>query len=196
MVLVSGRFSRRSAQVFFWPARFSFRSRPCFQPITLHLLPLWLPMVSKLSRFIQEGMNAATAASKPSVRVDKQAGQLFGLKRNLLPRASCRHVEVAIAQDFAVVAQCHANGTCPVAAQRLIDISAKGAGRSGRARVGLIDRAADLGIGPVRDEIQWGVADHRSDPFETLLLNHGDCDDYAILKYGCTTVRQALPRTM
>jgi predicted transglutaminase-like cysteine proteinase len=33
------------------------------------------------------------------------------------------------------------------------------------------------------DEMQWGVADHWSDPFETLLSNRGDCEDYAILKY-------------
>ena len=76
------------------------------------------------------------------------------------------------------------NRTCPVAAQRLIDISAKGAGRSGRARVGLINRAADLAISPASDEMQWGVADHWSDPFETLLSNRGDCEDYAILKYA------------
>ena len=56
--------------------------------------------------------------------------------------------------------------------------------RSGRARVGLINRAADLAISPVSDEMQWGVADHWSDPFETLLSNRGDCEDYAILKYA------------
>ena len=89
-----------------------------------------------------------------------------------------------MAQDFAMIAQCHANGTCPVVAQRLIDITAKGAGRIGRARVGLINRAADLAISPVSDEMQWGVADHWSDPFETLLSNRGDCEDYAILKYA------------
>lgn len=49
--------------------------------------------------------------------------------------------------------------------------------------MGLINRAADLAISPVSDEMQWGVADHWSDPFETLLSNHGDCEDYAILKY-------------
>src|SRR6266849_9703247 len=89
-----------------------------------------------------------------------------------------------MAQDLAVVAQCRANGTCPVTAQRLIDISAEGAGRSGRARVGLINRAADLAISPISDEVQWGVVDHWSDPFETLLSNHGDCEDYVILKYA------------
>jgi len=98
--------------------------------------------------------------------------------------AKWRHVEAAMAQDFALVAQCHANGTCPVAAQRLIDISAEGAGRSARARVGLINRAANLAISPVDDEVQWGVADHWSNPLETLLSNRGDCEDYAILKYA------------
>jgi predicted transglutaminase-like cysteine proteinase len=72
----------------------------------------------------------------------------------------------------------------PCRAQRLIDISAEGARRSGRARVGLINRAANLAISPVSDERQWGVADHWSDPFETLLSNRGDCEDYAIVKYA------------
>jgi predicted transglutaminase-like cysteine proteinase len=93
-------------------------------------------------------------------------------------------VEAMMAQDFAVVAQCHSNGPCPVAAQRLIDISAEGARQSGRARVGLINRAANLAISPVSDERQWAVADHWSDPLETLLSNRGDCEDYAIVKYA------------
>jgi predicted transglutaminase-like cysteine proteinase len=138
--------------------------------------------------FIEEGTNAATAPSEPPARIDEQGAQLFGLETEPVATGELlekwHHVEVTMAQDFAVVAQCHANGTCPVAAQRLIDISAKGAGRSGRARVGLINRAADLAIGPISDEMQWGVADHWSDPFETLLSNHGDCEDYAILKYA------------
>jgi predicted transglutaminase-like cysteine proteinase len=138
--------------------------------------------------FIEDGTNAATAPSEPPTRYDDQAAQLFGMEAEPVATGQLpekwHRVEVAMAQDFAVVAQCHANGTCPVAAQRLIGISAEGAGRSGRARVGLINRAADLAISPVSDEIQWGVADHWSDPFETLLSNRGDCEDYAILKYA------------
>jgi len=138
--------------------------------------------------FIEDGTNAATAPSEPPVRNDEQAAQLFGMETEPVAAGELpekwHHVEAAMAQDFAVVAQCHANGTCPVAAQRFIDISAEGAGRSGRARVGLINRAANLAISPVSDERQWGVADHWSDPFETLLSKRGDCEDYAILKYG------------
>jgi predicted transglutaminase-like cysteine proteinase len=138
--------------------------------------------------FIEDGANAATAPPESPARNDEQAAQLFGMKTEPVASGELlekwQHVEAAMAQDFAVVAKCHANGTCPVAAQKLIDISAKGAGRSGRARVGLINRAADLAISPASDEMQWGVADHWSDPFETLLYNRGDCEDYAILKYA------------
>jgi predicted transglutaminase-like cysteine proteinase len=147
--------------------------------------------------FLEEGTKAATARSKPAARNDEQAAQLFGMETEPVAAGELpekwHHVEAAMAQDFAVVAQCHANGTCPVAAQRLIDISAEGAGRSVRARVGLINRAADLAISPVSDEMQWGVADHWSDPFETLLSNRGDCEDYAILKYAAL-LEAGIPR--
>jgi predicted transglutaminase-like cysteine proteinase len=138
--------------------------------------------------FIEVGTNAANAPSNPPARSDEQTAQLFGMEAEPVAAGELlekwNHVESAMARDFAVVAQCHSNGACPVAAQKLIDISAAGAGRSGRARVGLINRAADLAISPVSDEMQWGVADHWSDPFETLLSNRGDCEDYAILKYA------------
>ncbi len=147
--------------------------------------------------FIEDGTNAATAPSELPARNDRQAAQLFGMETEPVAVGELpekwHHVEAAMAQDFAVVAQCHANGPCPVAAQRLIDISAKGAGRSSRARVGLINRAADLAISPASDEMQWGVADHWSDPFETLLSNRGDCEDYAILKYAAL-LEAGIPR--
>jgi len=96
--------------------------------------------------FTEDGTNAAQ--SEPRARNDEQAAQLFGMETEPVAAGELlekwHHVEAVMAQDFAVVAQCHANGTCPVAAQRLINISAEGAGRSGRARVGLINRAADL----------------------------------------------------
>jgi hypothetical protein len=96
--------------------------------------------------FTEDGTNAATAPSEPPARNDEQAAQLFGMETEPVPAGELpekwHHVEAAMAQDLAVVAQCHANGTCPVAAQRLIDIVAEGAGRTGRARVGLINRAA------------------------------------------------------
>jgi hypothetical protein len=57
-------------------------------------------------------------------------------------------------------------------------------GRSDRARAGILNRAIDLAISPVSDQIQWGVSDHWSDPLETLHSNSGDCEGYAIVKYA------------
>jgi predicted transglutaminase-like cysteine proteinase len=147
--------------------------------------------------FIEDGTNAATAPSEPPARNDEQAAQLFGMETEPVAVGELlekwHHVEATMAKDFTVVAQCRANETCPVVAQRLIDISAEGAERSGRARVGLINRAVDLAISPVSDETQWGVTDHWSDPFETLLSNRGDCEDYAILKYAAL-LEAGIPR--
>jgi predicted transglutaminase-like cysteine proteinase len=146
---------------------------------------------------IEDRTNAATAPSKPMARKDAQATSLFNMETDPVAAGTLpekwHRVEAAMARDLAVVAQCRADGACPVAAQRLIDISAEGAGRGGKARVGLINRAADLAISPVSDERQWGVADHWSDPFETLLSSRGDCEDYAILKYAAL-LQAGIPR--
>jgi predicted transglutaminase-like cysteine proteinase len=147
--------------------------------------------------FVEDRENAATTPSERPARNDKQAAQLFGMETEPVAAGELpekwHRVEATMAQDFAVVAQCHANGPCPAVAQKLIDISAQGAGKSGRVRVGLINRAADLAISPTSDEMQWGVADHWSDPFETLLSNRGDCEDYAILKYAAL-LEAGIPR--
>jgi predicted transglutaminase-like cysteine proteinase len=88
-----------------------------------------------------------------------------------------------IAREFESLERCRTGGACPVVAQRLMDLSAEGTGRSRRARVGLINRAVDLAISPTSDDTQWGVEDHWSAPFETLRSGRGDCEDYAIVKY-------------
>src|SRR5260370_2861662 len=97
--------------------------------------------------------------------------------------AKWRAVEADIDREQQVLARCREQEACPVVAQNLLDIVAEGAGRSGLARVGLINRAVDLAITPTSDEAQWGVADHWSPPFETLQSHRGDCEDYAIVKY-------------
>jgi len=116
---------------------------------------------------------------------DQQA-PLFGMETEPVAgelAAKWRAVEADIEREQQVLARCRAQEACPAVAQELLDIVAEGAGRSGRARVGLINRAVELAITPTRDEAQWGVADHWSPPFETLQSRRGDCEDYAIVKY-------------
>ena len=132
---------------------------------------------------IEIGVTSASATT-----MDEGSAQLFGM--DTLPVADgalldkWRRVQADITRDLEVVAQCQAGEPCPAPAQRLIGLSLEGYGRSGRARVGLLNRAVNLAISPVSDETQWGVPDHWSDPLETLHSNSGDCEDYAIVKYA------------
>jgi predicted transglutaminase-like cysteine proteinase len=117
---------------------------------------------------------------------DQQAPPIFGMETEPVAgelAAKWRVVEADIDREQQVLARCRAQEACPIVAQNLLDIVAEGAGRSGLARVGLINRAVDLAITPTSDEAQWGVADHWSPPFETLQTHRGDCEDYAIVKY-------------
>jgi predicted transglutaminase-like cysteine proteinase len=117
---------------------------------------------------------------------DQQAPPVFGLETEPAVgelAAKWRAVEADIDREQQVLARCRAQEACPVVAQRLLDIVAEGADRTGRARVGWINRAVNLAITPTSDEVQWGVADHWSPPFETLQTHRGDCEDYAIVKY-------------
>jgi predicted transglutaminase-like cysteine proteinase len=93
-------------------------------------------------------------------------------------------VEADIARELEVIVQCRAGKPCPAPAHELIELTRDAAGRNMRARVGMINRAVDLAVRPVSDDIQWGAADHWSDPFETLQSKSGDCEDYAIVKYA------------
>ena len=132
-------------------------------------------------------VGSAASENLPTATGGKPA-ELFGLDTEPVVGGALtekwRRVEAEITRDREAVAQCRVSQSCSAPAQKLIDLSLEGAGRSSRARVGLINRAVDLAIRPVSDEKQWGVPDRWSDPFETLLSERGDCEDYAILKYA------------
>ncbi|MDT7812081.1 MAG: hypothetical protein QOJ42_1997 [Acidobacteriaceae bacterium] len=117
---------------------------------------------------------------------DQQARLPFSMETEPIAgevAAKWRAVEADIDREQKVLERCRAHDACPVVAQNLLDIVTEGDGHSGRARVGLINRAVDLAITATSDMAQWGVADHWSPPFETLRTHRGDCEDYAIVKY-------------
>ena len=167
---------------------------------TIRQPPALLPQ-SKASGSIDSGhleRAALVGASPPGVDVPPQAldqrtaRPLFGMETEpvLGPLTSkWRAVELEIGREERVLADCRAQRPCPEPARDLLNLLAEGAGRTGRARVGLINRAVDLAITPATDEAQWGVEDHWSSPFETLQTHRGDCEDYAIVKY--VALRQA-----
>jgi predicted transglutaminase-like cysteine proteinase len=119
--------------------------------------------------------------------IDRQMTPLFGMATEPVADGDLadkwRAVEADIGREREVLARCRAQQACPAVAQSLLDIVAAGADHTGRARVGLINRAVDLAIKATSDEMQWGVDDRWSSPFETLRTGQGDCEDYAIVKY-------------
>jgi predicted transglutaminase-like cysteine proteinase len=102
-------------------------------------------------------------------------------------------VQTAIDGEAAILDSCLAQQECPRAARELLDIIAQGRERDGLARIGVINRAVNLAIVPTSDMKQWGVADHWSPPLETLTTGHGDCEDYAIVKY-VALINAGVPR--
>jgi predicted transglutaminase-like cysteine proteinase len=93
-------------------------------------------------------------------------------------------VKADMRAESEIFARCRANmDSCPAAAKRFLGIVDQGRALTGRARIGVINRAVNMAIEPVSDMVQWGVPDRWSAPLETFTTGKGDCEDYAIAKY-------------
>jgi predicted transglutaminase-like cysteine proteinase len=97
-------------------------------------------------------------------------------------------VEVDIRGENDILSRCRASAErCPAAARRFLAVVEQGQAQTGRARIGIINRAINLAIRPMSDLTQWGVIDRWSAPLVTLATGFGDCEDYAIAKYVALT---------
>lgn len=97
-------------------------------------------------------------------------------------------VKADIRAESEILAQCREDIVrCPPAARTFLAIVAEGRAHTGRARIGVINRAINLAIHPMSDLAQWGVEDRWTAPIATLTTGFGDCEDYAIAKYVALT---------
>jgi len=138
-------------------------------------------------------LDPAEISAKPPVPIapDIQTPQLaepFGLKLATVEIggivAKWNGVEADIRAESAVLTRCRTDmDSCPRAAREFLAVVAQGRALSGRARIGVINRAVNMAIRPMSDLAQWGVIDHWSAPLETFTTGLGDCEDYAIAKY-------------
>jgi len=133
----------------------------------------------------------STAAAGRAVNVPVLAAP-FGL--DTVPVASggilskWNGVEADIQAENDILSRCRASAElCSAAARNFLAIIAQGRAQTGRARIGLINRAINLAIRPMSDLAQWGVIDRWSAPLVTLTTGRGDCEDYAIAKYVALT---------
>jgi predicted transglutaminase-like cysteine proteinase len=89
-----------------------------------------------------------------------------------------RGVQDDIRAEGLVLARCRMNaGRCSPAVKHFLSIIAEGRARTGRARIGVINRAINIAIRPKSDPGHW------KPPLDTLSTGSGDCKDYAIAKY-------------
>jgi predicted transglutaminase-like cysteine proteinase len=93
-------------------------------------------------------------------------------------------VEADTRTEIEILSRCRTNAElCPMVARKFLAIVSQGRAQTGRARIGIINRAINLAIRPMSDLAQWGVIDRWSAPLVTLTTGRGDCEDYAIAKY-------------
>jgi predicted transglutaminase-like cysteine proteinase len=127
---------------------------------------------------------AATLLFAPMLRTDEPFGRTSERAADGPVSTKWRGLEAEIAGERAVIARCRMQADdCPPAAQRFLSIVDTARTRSGRARIGQVNRAVNLAIRPMSDLHQHGVADRWSAPLATLSSGRGDCEDYAIAKY-------------
>ena len=89
-----------------------------------------------------------------------------------------RGVQNDIRAESKILMRCRAQAEdCPPAARTFLEIITEGRAHTGRARIGIINRAINLAIRAKRDPAYWMA------PLATLTNGSGDCKNYAIAKY-------------
>lgn len=98
--------------------------------------------------------------------------------------AKWRGLQPAVQMEARILEYCRADAqSCPPAAARFLAIVNTARARTGRARIGEINRAINLAIRPESDLVRFRVSDVWTTPLTTFAAGAGDCEDYAIAKY-------------
>jgi predicted transglutaminase-like cysteine proteinase len=138
------------------------------QPIRLASLDVSAADVNSRAKPAREPFGVLTA----SAAEERLTAKWKGVRRDMASEAD-------------LLARCAVDATCPsVGATRFLAIVAAAKSRTGRARLGEVNRAVNLALRPMSDLAQYGVVDHWAPPLEALTRGAGDCEDYAIAKYA------------
>jgi predicted transglutaminase-like cysteine proteinase len=140
-------------------------------------------------------LNAASLLSPGPAELIRRSTEPFGLATSLLAGGGLRDkwlgVQDRLADELVQLAICDGDraGCASPEALRFLAIIDAGRARSGRARLGEINRAINLAIHPGNDLALYGEADVWASPLAMLAKGAGDCEDYAIAKF--VALRQA-----
>lgn len=123
---------------------------------------------------------------QPGSRWMPSLSEPFGMTSAAAPAAALQRKWQTVAREIEaedeVIALCREDGDgCrSPSARRLVAIVDQAAGLHGKARLGVINRAINLALKPLKDSDD--VGDAWSSPLQTLEKGAGDCEDYAIAK--------------
>jgi len=128
-----------------------------------------------------EPVDLPAPAAKPPIGMGP-----FGLAtaRDGAYEARWHLLQPLIGLESEILALCRSGSTpCSAAAAKFNGIVEAARARSGRARVGEVNRAVNLAIRPMSDQAQYGAPDIWATPLMSFASGAGDCEDYAIAKY-------------
>jgi predicted transglutaminase-like cysteine proteinase len=132
-------------------------------------------------------VNGEVAGFTPVTTTSQRIHEPFGLAAaNTADGESIaiwRSVESGIRADHEILVRCQADKDCPPAAQRLLKIVADGRDSSGRAQIGIINRAINLAIQPAKTTPESRAPDRWDSPLESFAGRQADCKNYAVAKY-------------
>lgn len=116
------------------------------------------------------------------------SGQPYGLILFPAPEGTTwskwRSVDKQMQSNAQEVADCRIDAeNCSIEAARLVALSDKARLTGSREGLTLVNSAVNDSIRYQNDFAHHGVADYWSAPIATLKDGHGDCEDYAIIKY-------------
>src|SRR4051794_33475614 len=148
-----------------------------------------------LAWFGPADLRAETPEPSTPVELIQRSAEPFGLAAAFLPSGGLRDkwlgVQRRLDDEMVQLALCEGDrdGCASPAALKFLDIVEAARARTGRARLGEINRALNLAVRPIGDLVQHGQIDVWSSPLATLARGGGDCEDYAIAKF--TALRRA-----
>ena len=105
-----------------------------------------------------------------------------------------KQVEADLAKDRVTLDHCRADlRNCPSHAAQFLRLVDTVKSKSGRARIEEANRGINIAIRYVSDLSHHGELDRWSSPLATFAAAKGDCEDYAIAKYGAL-IEAGVPR--
>lgn len=95
-----------------------------------------------------------------------------------------RTIQANMEHEALAVSRCKSDDDCTPGARKFIAVVEAAAQGATRAKIEIVNDSINRSVRYVSDLQQHGVVDRWSSPLETLAAGQGDCEDYAIAKYG------------